>query len=116
MIRMKTGPKQFSYGVGAIAVLAVSLALALIVYGLALLQYDFFNLLAWVFGPWGVYTVAYSLMAGRESTYYLVWGAIMVAIAIFGGFYRVVPWFLVLGILVIVLAVIGVIAYMKGKT
>jgi hypothetical protein len=39
-----------------------------------------------------------------------------VAIAIFGGFYSIVPWFLVLGILVIVLAVIGVIAYMKGKT
>jgi hypothetical protein len=113
---MKTGPKQFSYGVGAIAVLAISLALALIMYGLAVLPYDLFNLLAWIFGPWGVYTVAYSLMAGRESTYYLVWGTIMVAVAIFGAFYRVVPWFIVLGILVIVLAVIGVIAYMKGKT
>ena len=113
---MKTGPKQFSYGVGAIAILAISLALALIMYGLALLPYDFFNLLAWIFGPWGVYTVAYSLMAGRESTYYLVWGTIMVAVAIFGSFYRVLPWFLVFGILVIVLAVIGIIAYMKGKT
>ena len=113
---MKTGPKQFSYGVGAIAILAISLALALIMYGLALLPCDFFNLLAWIFGPWGVYTVAYSLMAGRESTYYLVWGAIMVAVAIFGGFYRVLPWFLVFGILVIVLAVIGIIAYMRGKT
>ena len=113
---MKTGSKRFSYGVGAIAILAISLALALIMYGLALLPYDFFNLLAWIFGPWGVYTVAYSLMAGRESTYYLVWGAIMVAVAIIGSFYRVVPWFLVFGILVIVLAVIGIIAYMKGKT
>ena len=113
---MKTGPKQFSYGVGAIAILAISLALALIMYGLALLPYDFFNLLAWIFGPWGVYTVAYSLIAGRESTYYLVWGTIMVAVAIFGSFYSVVPWFMVFGILVIVLAVIGIIAYMKGKT
>jgi hypothetical protein len=113
---MKTGTKHFSYGVGAIAVLAISLALALIMYGLALVPYDFFNLLAWIFGPWGVYTVAYSLIAGRESTYYLVGGAVMVAIAIFGGFYSIVPWFLVLGMLVIVLAVIGVIAYMKGKT
>jgi hypothetical protein len=112
---MKTGPKQFNYSIGAIAVLAISLALALIMYGLALIPYDFFNLLAWIFGPWGVYTVAFSLMARRESTYYLVWGAIMVAVAIFGGFYNVVPWFLVLGMLVIVLAVIGVIAYMRGK-
>jgi hypothetical protein len=113
---MKTGSKQFSYSIGAIAVLAISLALALIMYGLALIPYDFFNLLAWIFGPWGVYTVAYSMMAGRESTYYLIWGAIMVAVAIVGGFYTIVPWFLVLGILVIMLAVIGVIAYMKGKT
>jgi hypothetical protein len=40
----------------------------------------------------------------------------MTAVGVVGGFYSIVPWFLVVGILVIVLAVIGVIAYMKGKT
>ena len=113
---MKTEARRFGYGVGAIAVLAISLAVALICYGLALLPYDFFNLLGWIFGPLGISTVIYSFSAGNQSTYYLIWGAIMTAVGVVGGFYSIVPWFLVVGILVIVLAVIGVIAYMKGKT
>ncbi|HVO85639.1 MAG TPA: hypothetical protein VMT06_00785 [Candidatus Eisenbacteria bacterium] len=112
---MKTERKRFSYGAGAIAVLAISLGVALIIYGLGLVAFDFLNLLGWIFGPLGVYTVVYSFMTKSQSTYYLVWGTIMVAVAIIGGFYNVVPWYLVLGILVIVLAVIGVIAYMEGK-
>jgi hypothetical protein len=112
---MKTGVKRFSYGVGAIAIIAISLALALIAYGLGL-SFNYLNLLAWLFGPWGVYTVVYSFMTKNQSTYYLVWGSILVALAIIGGFYNIVPWYLTLGILVIVLAVIGVTAYMKGRT
>ena len=112
---MKTERKRFSYGVGAIAVLVISLGVALIIYGLGLVSFDFLNLLGWIFGPLGVYTVVYSFMTKAQSTYYVVWGTIMVAVAIIGGFYNVVPWYLVIGILVIVLAVIGVIAYMEGK-
>jgi hypothetical protein len=112
---MKTERKRFSYGVGAVAVLAISLGVALIFYGLGLIAFNFLNLLGWIFGPLGVYTVVYSFITKNQSTYYLVWGTIMVAVAIIGGFYNVVPWYLVLGILVIVLAVIGVIAYMEGK-
>lgn len=114
-MKMKTEHRRFTYGVGAIAVLVISLGLALIMYGFYLLPYDLLNLLGWIFGPLGVYTVVYSLMVRNQSTYYLVWGMIMVAVGIVGGFYNIVPWFLVLGILVIVLAVIGVIAYMEGK-
>ena len=113
---MKTEARRFSYGVGAIAVLAISLAVALMSYGLALFPFDFFNLLGWIFGPLGIYTVIYSFLAGNQSTYYLVWGAILTAVGIVGIFYSIVPWYLVVGILVIMLAVIGVIAYMKGKT
>jgi hypothetical protein len=113
---MKTGIKRLSYGVGAIAIIAISMALALITYGMGLLTYNYFSLLAWLFGPWGVYTVVYSFLTKDQSMYYLVWGSIMVAVAAIGGFYYIVPWFLILGILVIVLAVIGVMAYMKGRT
>ena len=112
---MKTERKRFSYGVGAIAVLAISLGVALIIYSLNLVSFNLLNLLGWIFGPLGVYTVVYSFMAKTQSTYYLVWGTIMVAVAIIGGFYNIVPWYLVLGILIIMLAVIGVIAYMEGK-
>jgi hypothetical protein len=112
---MKTERRRFTFGVGAIAVLAISLAVALVIYGLGLVSFNIMNLLGWIFGPLGVYTVAYAFMTKAQSTYYLVWGTIMVAIAIVGGFYYIVPWYLVIGILVIVLAVIGVIAYMEGK-
>lgn len=112
---MKTELKRFSYGVGAIAVLAISIGVAAIVYGLGLLALDIYTLPAWIFGPLGVYTVIYSLMAGSESTYYLVWGTVMVAVALVSALYNRVSVFLVLGVLLIVLAVIGVLAYLRGK-
>ena len=63
---MKTEAKRFSYGVGAIAVLAISLAVALISYGLALLPYDFFNLLGWLFGP--LESTRLSIRSRRETS------------------------------------------------
>ena len=66
-------------------------------------------------GPWGVYTVVYSLVASGESTYYLVWGTVMVAVSVVSGFYNVIPALLVLGILLIALAVIGIAAYLRGR-
>jgi len=111
---MKTERKRFSYGVGALAVLAVSIGVAAIVYSLGL-AFNAYNLLAWIIGPWGVYTVVYSLVASGESTYYLVWGTVMVAVSVVSGFYTVIPALLVLGILLIALAVIGIAAYLRGK-
>jgi hypothetical protein len=114
-MKMKTEPKRFSYGVGALAIIAVSIGVAAIVYSLGLLAFNAYNLLAWFIGPWGVYTVVYSLAASVEATYYLVWGTVMVAISIISGFYNVIPALLVLGVLLIALAVIGVAAYMRGR-
>jgi hypothetical protein len=112
---MKTEPKRFSYGVGTLAIIAISIGLAAIVYSLSLLTFNAYNLVAWIIGPWGVYTVVYSFAASGETTYYLVWGTVMVAIGIISGFYNVIPALLVLGALLIALAVIGVAAYMKGR-
>ncbi len=112
---MKTETKMFSYGVGASAVVAISIGLAAIIYGLDMLSFNLYVLPAWILGPLGVYTAIYSLAAGRESTYYLVWGIVMLTVAFLSAFYNVTYVLPVLGVLVIVLAVIGVIAHMRGK-
>lgn len=113
---MKTESKRiFSYGVGATAVVAISVGLAAIIYGLSLLPFDLYVLPAWILGPLGVYTAIYSLMAGSESTYYLVWGTVLIAVSFISAFYTVTYVLPILGVLVIVLAVIGLIAYMRGK-
>jgi hypothetical protein len=116
---MKTDQKAPSnssaYGAGALVVLLASLGVAAIVYSLPLLTFDLFNLPAWLFGPLGIYTLAYSFVAGKDSTYYLVWGSIMFAIALVSALYTAVSPFVILGILAIVIAIIGIVAYQRSK-
>ncbi len=112
---MATERKSLGYGVGALAVIVVSLGVAAIVYSMNWFGLNLYNLPAWIFGPLGVYTIAYSLVANKDSTYYLVWGAIMVAVAVISAFYEKMPIFLVVGVLLIVLAIIGIIAYWRSK-
>src|SRR3972149_3126139 len=81
--------KSSGYGVGALAVLVVSMGFAAIVYGMNMIPFNLFNIPAWILGPFGVYTLAYSFVAGKDSTYYLVWGSIMFAVAIMSPFPRI---------------------------
>jgi hypothetical protein len=107
--------KSFDYGAGALAVLVVSVGVAAIVYGLSLLSLNLLNIPAWIFGPLGIYTLAYSSIAGKESTYYAVWGVVMVAVAVIFGFYDRVNIFVILGVMAILIAVIGIIAYQRSR-
>jgi len=109
-----TPSKSSGYGVGALIALIASVGAAAIVYSLVL-RFDLFSLPAWILGPLGVYTVAYSLIARKDSTYYLVWGSVMVAIALASGLYTVVSPFVILGILAIVIAITGIFAYRRSK-
>jgi len=111
----KTSSKSLDYGAGALIVLVASLGVAAIVYSLPLLPFNLFNLPAWIFGPLGIYTLAYSLIARKDFTYYLVWGSIMFAVAIIFAFYNVVNPVVMLGILAIVIAIIGIVAYQRSK-
>ena len=106
--------KPFDYGAGALAVLVISIGVAAIVYSL-ILPLNFLNIPAWIFGPLGIYTLAYSSIAGKESTYYAVWGVVMVAVAIIFGFYNIVNPVVILGILAILIAIIGIIAYQRSR-
>ena len=110
-----TSSKALSYGVGALIVLVASIGVAAIVYGLSLLTFNWFILPAWIFGPLGIHTLVYSFTARKDSTYYLVWGSVMFAIALVSALYTVVSPFVILGVLAIVIAIIGIFAYQRSK-
>jgi hypothetical protein len=109
-----TSQKPFDYGAGALIVLVISIGIAAIVYSL-ILPLNFLNLPAWIFGPLGIYTLAYSFIAGKNATYFMVWGTIMVAVAFIFGFYEVVNPVVILGVLVILIAIIGLITYQRSR-
>ena len=106
--------KPLDYGVGALVVLVVSVGVAAIVYSLVI-PFNLFSFPAWIFGPLGIYTLVYSFVAWKDSTYYLVWGSVMFAVAIISAFYNVISPFVILGILAIVVAIIGIVAYQRSK-
>ena len=111
----KAPSKPLDYGAGALVVLIASLGVAAIAYSLPLLTFDLFNVPAWIFGPLGIYTLSYSLIARKDPTYYSVWGSIMFAVALVSAFYNVVNPFVILGIMAIVIAIIGIVAYQRSK-
>ena len=106
--------RSLEYGVGALVVLVISVGLAAVVYSVPIIAFDLFNVPAWIFGPFGVYTFIYSLVAGKESTYYLVWGTIMFAVALIS--VNMINPFIIVGILAIVLAVIGLFTYWRSRS
>ena len=110
----KVPSKSSDYNVGALIVLVVSIGVAAIVYSL-LLTFNLFNLPAWLFGPLGVYTLAYALIARKDSAYYVVWGGVMVAVALVSACYDVVNPLVILGVLAIVIAITGIVAYQRSK-
>jgi len=109
-----TSRKPFDYGVGALIVLVASVGVATIVYSL-ILPLNLLNIPAWIFGPLGLYTLAYSSIGGKDSTYFMVWGTVMVAIALIFGFYELVPPPVTLGVLAILIAIIGIVAYQRSR-
>ena len=95
------------------ACIAVSIAAALIIYGIGLIPFNLWHILAWLFGPLGVYTVIYALIKSREPTYHLVWGAVTISIASIT--YNVLNPIVVLGSLILVIVVIGLLRYWRGR-
>lgn len=109
-----TSRKPFDYGVGALVVLVISVGVAAIVYSV-ILPFDLLNIPTWIFGPLGLYTIAYSSISGKDTTYLLVWGTVMVAVALTFGFYNLVNPIIILGVLAILIAIIGIIAYQRSR-
>jgi hypothetical protein len=114
-IEGKTHNKSFNYNIGALAILAISIGSLIVAYGGGFIYFDPFNIPAWIFGPLGIYTIAYSLIIKKDMLYYLIWGIIMFAIAIISALYNIINVFIVFGILLIVIAIVGLIAYLRRK-
>ena len=106
--------KPFDYGVGGLIVLVASIGVAAIVYS-SILPLNLLNIPAWIFGPLGIYTLVCSSIAGKNSTYFMVWGTVMVAIALIFGFYNMVNPVIILGVLAILIAIIGIITYRRSR-
>jgi len=115
MLNSTRSASPFGYGAGALAVLVISLGLAAVVYSVNIIAFNPLNLPFWIFGPLGVYTLFYAFFSRKDSIYYLVWGIIMTCVGVVSATYEVVPPLLILGILLIIMAVIGIAAYKKGK-
>jgi hypothetical protein len=114
MNQVRTTRKPFDYGVGALIVLITSIGVATIVYSL-ILPIDFLNIPAWIFGPLGLYTLAYSVISGKNSTYYMIWGTVMLAVALVFVFYSLVNPAVILGVLAILIAIIAIITYQRSR-
>ena len=95
--------------------IAVSIAIALIVYGLGLVAFDPWNIPAWLCGLPGIYTVIYALTRSQESAYYLVWGAIMLAITVASMTYSVLSPMVTLGSLILVIVIIALLGYWRER-
>jgi hypothetical protein len=112
---MITEHKSMGYGAGTAAVFVISIGVAAIAYSMNWVGLNLYNIPAWLFGPLGIFTVLYSLVAGKDWAHYLAWGTIMTSAAVISGLYDKVQPLLVIGIVLIVLAIIGIIAYWRRK-
>ena len=101
------------YGVGALAILASSIGIALIVYGAGLIELDILNIPSWIFGPFGAYTLIYGMLSQKDPLYYSVWGTVMLGIAFTSAFYKLINPVIILGVLIIIIVILGLI--IRGK-
>jgi hypothetical protein len=107
--------RPLGYGVGSLAVLIGSIGVAAIVYSIPLVTFYAYSIPVWLFGPWGLYTIVYAFITGRDLTYYLTWGTVIFCVALISALYTLINPFVIFGILLIVLAVIGVATYWRGR-
>lgn len=104
-----------NHGAGAVVVLFLSLGIATIVYSNNVLPFHLIDLIAWVFVPLGIFTCLYAVIARREFFYYLIWGVIMLLAGLMVVTSTFIAPMTLIGVLLIVLAVIGIVAFWRKK-
>ncbi|MEM2739924.1 MAG: hypothetical protein QXQ29_03900 [Candidatus Bathyarchaeia archaeon] len=105
---------RLEYTAGALVILLSSIGVASTVYSIGVLSFDMLDLVFWILGPLGVYTVFYGLWFRRDRLFHLCWGLVMLAIALSSILYPSVHPLTILGLLLVVLAIIGFSAY-RGR-
>jgi hypothetical protein len=106
--------RRLEYAVGALAVIVSSIGVAFTVYSMDVLVFDIVDVVFWLLGPLGVYTVLYALWFKRDRLFYLYWGLVMVALALSSATYPLIHPLTIIGILLVVLVLIGFSAY-RGR-
>jgi hypothetical protein len=104
-----------NYGAGALAVLIISLGVAIVAYQLNMLPFSLLHLITWIFVPLGVFTCVFAVFAGRDFFYFFVYGFVMLLVGLMPVTFTFVAPMVLIGVLVIVLAVIGSIVYWRKK-
>lgn len=104
-----------NYSAGALVVLFISMGVAIVVYVLNMLPFSAIHLLSWIFVPLGIFTCVFAVFAGSDFFYFFVYGFVMLLIGIMTVTFTFIAPLLLIGILLIVLAVIGIIAYWRKK-
>ena len=112
---LKPESRSLSYGAGAVITIALSLGASMIAYGSGFLIFSLFHLIAWILGPLGIFTMVYALAGKREKLYFLSWGSIMIAVAAASILYQIVNILIVFGVLIIVIAIIALLAYVRRQ-
>lgn len=100
---------------GSLAILVASIGFAAVLFSLYPSYYNFYYLVALILGPWGLFTIIYAFLGGKDLTYYLTWGTIIFAIALISGLYAVIPALVIVGILLITLVIIGLATYWRRR-
>jgi len=104
------------YGVGVLAILAVSIAIALIVYSLNIIAFEPIHVVIWIFGPVGAFTLVYAFVRREEFVFYSFWGLVMLLVALAIPLAEVgVPLPALIGTLILVIAVAAVAAYWRER-
>ena len=106
--------RPLGYAVGSLAFLVASIGFAIVFFSVYP-PFNFYYFLAMALGPWGLFTIVYAFVTGRDFTYYLTWGTIIFAIALISGLYAVINPLVIIGILLITLVIIGVATYWRGR-
>ena len=104
------------YAVGALATVATSIAVALIVYSLGLLTFEPVHVITWFFGPLGAFTLFYALARREEFVFYAFWGLVMLLVALAIPLAEVgVPLPALIGILILAITIAGLVAYWRER-
>ncbi len=103
------------YSVGALAAIVASIAVAIISYGGGLIPLDPLNLPAWLLGPLGAYTIAYSFTSKKDAIYYFVWGMVLFGFALVSAFYWIINPAIIIGVVLLIAVAVGLIAYGRGR-
>jgi len=96
-------------------ILFISLGVAIVVYTLNMFSFSPIHLLSWIFVPLGIFTCVFAVFSERDFFYFFVYGFVMLLVGLIGVTSTFIAPMLLIGVLVIVLAVVGIIWYWRKK-